>query len=88
MVVEEWLIRYIFVDYQLFYWCEGVIVYCMVLLEVDYYFFFNDGEVKQVELDFDYKYWNVIDVIIGEFFKLGVLIELECYSGCWLCFEK
>jgi hypothetical protein len=54
----------------------------------DHYFFLNDGEAKQVELEVDYKYQNVTDAITGESLKLGAPIELERYSGRWLRFEK
>ncbi len=85
---EERLIRHTLADYQPFYRCEGAIVYRMASPEADHYFLLNDGEAKQVELDFDYKYRNATDAITGESLKLGAPIELERYSGRWLRFEK
>ncbi|MCS7004539.1 MAG: beta-galactosidase trimerization domain-containing protein [Cytophagales bacterium] len=88
-LMEEMLLKYTLGNYTSPYECEGAIVYRLASPKVDYYFFINDGESKDVKLQTPaYSYKIAIDAISGEKIAIGEPIRLEAHSARWLRFEK
>ena len=86
---EEMLRKYAMGDYQPPFGSDGAIVYRLAAPDADHYFLLNEGEQKNVNLQFDYyDYQGAEDAVSGEGISLGEPIALPGYGARWLRFEK
>ena len=87
--MEKWTVNHTMDNLVSPYSCENAVVYRIAAPQADHYFFINDDEAKEVNLNFrNYKYKSVEDPVTGEQLNIGDPISLERYSARWLRFEK
>jgi beta-galactosidase len=87
--MEELLLRHTLGSLRSPYRCEGALVYRLAHPKADHYFLLNQGDGREVKLDFNYyTYKSARDVASGEAVPVNRPIRMDAHSGRWIRFEK
>lgn len=87
--LEEMLLKFTLGDKVSPFNVDGAVVYRLASPTVDHYFLMNEGDAKEVALEFDfYQYSNAYDAVSGEKLILDNEISLPAHGARWLRYIK
>ena len=87
--MEKFLVETALGPYESPYASSDAIVYRLAAPEADHYFIINDGEKKEVKIDFkDYEYRSMIDPLTQTMMDKEKAIPVERYNGRWIRMVK